>query len=178
MPARRIIGVLKPKEIEYMKLRLRGMNSARAEEICGVSKGCRLKYIKDEVLTKAFDDFVEDYANAIRNAVPTQKLAQLIADGCEALDEEGNPDWRARRFYIQMAAEHSRRIDGSKSSGINSTPTKAPSLNINIVSVGDRKDNFDPSDRQPVLRGSSKGGGRALASRGESGIVIDADTEG
>jgi hypothetical protein len=155
-------GILKPKELHYIRLRLEGKSSTKAEEIAGVSKACRQKIVKDGAIVKAFDDFVAAYAERVRALVPADQLAQLIHDGCYAMDPDGKPDWRARRFYIQMAAEHGKLIDTSKTSNLPSSRTQAPSLNINIVSVNDtNKDRFDPLNRQPVLRGSSKGGGRS-----------------
>jgi hypothetical protein len=92
----------------YVKARVAGKNTREAALAAGVSGRQGHKYDNEA-------DVQEAYRHLVRQAIPEQELVELLRGGCYAMiphynirgEEVGNtPDWKTRRPYIEMAAEH------------------------------------------------------------------------
>lgn len=120
----------------YVASRVAGDSIREAAGAAQIATSTGRKYEEDPDVQKA-------YQHLIRDILPASKIAELIKGGTEATEQvydlsgkliRETPDWRTRRPYIEMAAEHGGyfvRKDANTGGG--------PVLNITVQHVGSPK---------------------------------------
>lgn len=106
--AQTALGALPVYKRNYVKARAEGKSVAESAASAGVCTGTGRNYERESLIQQA-------YRELMVKAIPPQKLVRLIKGGCEAkmpvFSSSGKKvseraDWKTRRPYIEMAAEH------------------------------------------------------------------------
>ena len=106
--ARKAIDRLTPRKRNYVAARAAGKSLKEASAEVGVTHPTARKMEKEADVQAA-------YRELVRKAIPAKKLVRLIEGGATATmpvygadgkRKKDRPDWKTRRPYIEMAAEH------------------------------------------------------------------------
>lgn len=120
--AQTALGALPVYKRNFVKARAEGKTVSMAAIEAGVTPQTGRNYDKEAGIQKA-------YRELMVKAIPPQKLVRLIKGGCEAkmpvYGSNGKKvteraDWKTRRPYIEMAAEHAGYHE-NKNQGNNGT---------------------------------------------------------
>lgn len=124
-------------ERAYVTARVAGDSIKQASEAVDISTTKARRLEEDPDVQKA-------YQYLIREIIPANRIVELIKGGTEAtintMDASGKkvihrePDWRTRRPYIEMAAEHGGFFQRKTDGGVN-----APVFNVVVTNVGQTK---------------------------------------
>lgn len=102
------LGALPVYKRNFVKARAEGKSVREASAAAGVCAGSGRNYERESLVQQA-------YRELMIKAIPPGKLVRLIKGGCEAkmpvFSSAGKKvseraDWKTRRPYIEMAAEH------------------------------------------------------------------------
>jgi hypothetical protein len=116
--AQTALGALPVYKRNYVLARAQGKSVAESSVNAGVATSTGRNYEKESLIQQA-------YRELMVKAIPPEKLVRLIKGGCEAkmpvYASDGKKvteraDWKTRRPYIEMAAEHAGYHE-SKASG-------------------------------------------------------------
>lgn len=148
-------AVVKDREVRQAKIALKGKNpldrlpiEKRAYVACrasgdSVPEAARSVEISSATARKFEEDpdVQKGYQHLIQQILPASRIAELIKGGTEATTDtydatgekllRSDPDWRTRRPYIEMAAEHGGYFQRKSEAGAN-----APTFIVNVTNVG------------------------------------------
>lgn len=121
----------------YVQARVGGKTIKASSAEAGVKPCSGTRYEKEADVQKA-------YRFLMQKAISAQKLVNLVKGGCEAkmpiFDSNGKKkgeraDWKTRRPYIEMAAEHAGYHESKKESG-----NSVPAITFVVQNIGQPKD--------------------------------------
>jgi hypothetical protein len=127
------VDALEPKKRTFVAVRAQGGTITEAAAMAGVSRRMGSNYEKDEDVQTAYRDL-------IRQVLPREELAGLIAGGARATmpvfgsdgkKKKDRPDWKTRKPYIEMAREDAGYVE-RKANAANAPMV----ISVNVQHVG------------------------------------------
>jgi hypothetical protein len=151
----------------YVKARVSGATTAQAALAAGVSARQGTKYETEADVQAA-------YRQLVRAAVPEAELVALLRGGCYATTRQYSADgkrsvevadWRVRRPYIEMAAEHGGLVTPGARSAV-------AGIVIEVQHIGEQQHSASASASASALGGGTGESTTKQLSTSTSGATV------